>query len=157
MSEHDEPIPTRGKMGAYPVPDLSRLPRERWAEALRQVPFAVREKAAWTLGDLKTITEAGVLAREIEAQEQDRRKAARDAIAFPGPLPGGRGALPRRPRYQQVNFRLLRGQHERLCEAAAMLGMKPTQLARTLTLRGVAQVIAEVTAHDAATRASGAP
>ncbi len=51
---------------------------------------------------------------------------------------------PSRPgRVQQLNFRLTAGEHADLLRAADILGLRPTQVARLLTLRGVNQVLRE--------------
>src|SRR4051812_13559883 len=145
----DAPFPIKGWWGSHPLPDLGAMPREQWEEALRQVPGWIRQKAVSTAGDMAGMTEASTLALRIDAEEHERRKAARLAAAFAAPLPGADGSTPRAPRsrYRQVNFRLLIDQHDELGEAAKVLAMKPAQLARLLTIRGVAQVLAEARAR----------
>jgi hypothetical protein len=84
------------------IPDLSRLPEERWLEALRPLNRSGRRRAANTSGD-----------------------------------PPSTGAR------RQVNFRLGPGEHARLIEAAKVFGMRPTVLARLLTVRGVDRALRE--------------
>ena len=153
--EHDDEIPIKGWWAGHPMPDLARIPRERWVEVLRQTHPSVREKASQTLGEIALMGEANRIAWRILAEENARKQAARASIAFPAPLPGA--AVPRRTRFKQVNFRLTRAQYDDLCEAASIIGMKPTALARMLAIRGATQMLAEATARDAATRAPGAP
>ena len=43
----------------------------------------------------------------------------------------------------QVNIRLRRDDHERLGQAAAAVGLKPTALARSLVLNGAAMILRE--------------
>jgi hypothetical protein len=152
--KNDE-IPIRGWWGGHPIPDLAKIPRERWEEVLRQTHPSIREKASQTLGELKLMTEANTIGWRILDEERARAKAARTVVAFPTPLPGA--TVPKRTRYKQVNIRLPPARYEDLCEAATIIGMKPTALVRLLTIRGVTQMLAEATARDAATRASGAP
>lgn len=137
-----DPIPIRAWMAGHPVPDLERLPRERWEEALRQIPRFVRSRAIFTAEE--RWGEAGKLVSEIESDEDERRIAADARVAFPPPVPG-RGATPA-PRARggrQVNFRLSPADHQRLADAAELLGLKVAQLARLLALRGVAQILEE--------------
>jgi hypothetical protein len=151
---HDE-IPIYGWWMGHPIPDLARIPRERWEEVLRQTHPTVREHASRALDELKLVAEANVIGWRIRDEELARAKAARKVVAFPAPLPGA--VVPKRTRYKQVNIRLPPARYEDLCEAASIIGMRPTALVRMLTIRGVTQILAEATARDAATRASGAP
>jgi len=145
MPDQHEPVPLRGQYAGHPVPDLDRLPRERWEEVLRQVPPAVREFAASALSTHEDVLEAHAVAREINYDEYDRKQRAREAIGFPPPVPVPEAPRPlgQRRAPHQVNFRLHPVQYEKLVDAAEFLGMKPSQLARFLTLRGVSQVLAE--------------
>src|SRR4051794_24215980 len=108
-SHEDGEIPVRGWNGPHPIPDLSKIPRERWEEVLRKAHASVRERASLTLEDPARIVEANTLGWRIDAEEHARRKAARKVVASLAPLPGA--DVPKRTRYKQVNFRLTRQQY----------------------------------------------
>ena len=142
--EQTEIVPVAFWVGSVPIPDLKQIPEDRWRPLLRQIPAAVRGKAI----DTAAFGRFGDVARavgEVDQEEHERRGAASvDWVAFPPPLPGGAGEVPKpRARQRQVAFRLYRPQYDDLDKAAKKLGLKPAQLARLLTLRGVAQVLAE--------------
>lgn len=115
------------------VPDLTRIPPERWAAALRPLRPSARIMAASNL-----------------AQGGPLRLAALDlARTLPGPAPAApvvaqRPEVPTRPAAsRQVNLRLPAHQHEDLARAAALVGMRPTALARALVISGVNRTLAE--------------
>ena len=130
--------------GSHAVPDLKQIPRDQWREALRSVRSAQARRVA--------LDEAGPLWGEavqelfhLETEEWERRRAAEERTERPQPLP-----VPPAPRAQgragrQVNFRLADRDHADLKRASSVLGLRSATLARLLTLRGVAQVLAE---HD---------
>ena len=60
--EHDDEIPIKGWWAGHPMPDLARIPRERWVEVLRQTHPSVREKASQTLGEIALMGEASQIA-----------------------------------------------------------------------------------------------
>ena len=136
-------IPFRGWHYGHPIPDLERLSEDRWPEALRQVPSDVRWTAARRLARPEDAPKVVALILDIDGEDAARRKALDRAVAFPPPLPGARAPARARRRQRQINFRLTADEHDRVAEAATLLGMKPTAFARLLTLRGTWQVIAE--------------
>ena len=147
---HPEPpqkhaFPVAGWVADQPIPALEEIPQERWAEALRLTGPRARQMAVSRVPPELTV-EASMVEFEVTGAEIDRHRRARNGTAFPPPLPDGADELPAprvAPIRPQINFRLTREQHARLSEAAELLGMKPGQLARLLTVRGVAQVLAE--------------
>jgi hypothetical protein len=150
-------FPIAGWSGEHPVLDLTQIPRERWPEAMRLVSGRGRYLAMSRLETVPLRTAASRVRDDVDAEERDRRRRARERMAFPPPLPGAQGGLPetrRSPAQPQVNFRLSRRQHELVKEAADLVGLKPGQLARVLTLRGVGQVLAE---HDGGAAAAAPP
>jgi hypothetical protein len=124
------------------VPDLAAIAESQWAAVLAEVPSDMRWKAMDRL-PLERRTKALEIVLEVGEAEDRRRKAARDEMAFPHPLPGGSGPLPARRPERQVAFRLRAEQYDDLVEAAHIVGLKPAQLARMMTVRGVAQVLHE--------------
>jgi hypothetical protein len=126
----------------HPVPDLANIPEERWRDVLRQVPDEHRHRAARLLPP-PAGTRAIMHWLELAKEDHERTQAAHEKAAFPGPLPRPAATRARLSRDHQVSFRLTPAQYAEVQEAGNMLGLKPAQLARMLTLRGVAQVLAE--------------
>lgn len=138
--DHDDEIPNFGYYNGEPIPDLHRIPRERWEEVLRPLSdstlFLVPSRNGGA-GDLE-----GML--RIIGHIKLNRPSKRRTPPLPGPPPAGRiddDELERmqRPgaRSRQVNLRLGRDVHEQLCEIAGELGLRPTQLARLLVTNGL--------------------
>lgn len=120
------------------IPNLSRLPEERWLEALRPLNPSGRRRAANTVG-MDKIREALALIGQLMLEDDAAR--ARAFAAPPVQLP--RGETPPTGARRQVNFRLGPGEHARLIEAARVFGMRPNVLARLLTVRGVDRALRE--------------
>jgi hypothetical protein len=121
-----------------PVPALDRIARERWREVLAPLRHRTRLRARdRTHSD---VSAAGVLVGELLLDDGDG--VARAASAPPPAMP--RGALPaRRGGPRQVNFRLSADEYARLEEVARLFAMRPTTLARALTVRGVDRALYE--------------
>ena len=129
-SMHDD-MPIRGYNRGEPIPDLGRLPRERWREALRPLSGFTRRLSA---GSAATPDDAQAALGLIGALML--------ADPPPGALPPvtrmpARAAAPVRGSSRQVNFRLGPEEHARLAEAARAYGLRPGTFARVLTVRGV--------------------
>jgi hypothetical protein len=132
-----EGMPIHGWHGGDPVPDLDRIPKERWREVLAPLRHATRQWAkAATQSD---VVAAGILVGELS---QEDGAARHRAVSAPPPgMPAG-AALARGPGHQ-VNFRIGHDEFERLAEAARLFAMRPTTLARVLTMRGVERALYE--------------
>jgi hypothetical protein len=134
-----EGLPIREWHYGEPIPDLDRIPKERWREVLRPLRHATRQMArAYTQSDVIT---AGQLVGELWLA--DAEATARAVDAPPPHMPAGEPPPPVRRRGHQVNFRLGPDEHARLAEAAELFAMAPTTLARVLTVRGVNRALYE--------------
>lgn len=124
--------------GPHPVPDLNAVPRQRWEEALRDAHPQVRRMCVQHLPPQEWAF-ATAIEIEIAGEARDVGAAVARRLAWPDGLPTVQA--PRRPRPRppgrQVNFRLDDRNSKALDVAAASLGMRPTALARLLTLRGL--------------------
>lgn len=140
----DEPqthdgIPITGWYRGEPIPDLNVLPRERWLEVLRPLSFWPRRHA---IDGVRTMEDSRA-ATQISGQLmlEGRAAAGKRFDSAPPRMPAGEP--PARGGSRQVNFRLGPDEHARLAEAAKLFAMRPTTLARTLTMRGVARALYE--------------
>ncbi len=136
-------MPTRGYGLRGQVPDLTQIHPDAWREVLIPLTHGARLFAAThPLLERAARVRATALVDSMPPPPSVVAQAEMTAgVAIPVPAAGEL----RRPR--QVNFRLLPGEHAALARAAAILGTRPGQLARMLTLNGVRRVLAE---HDAA-------
>ena len=119
------------------LPNLQEIPRERWAEVLRPLDQQERDRAARVSVDFFSEEGEAVwrLIAELMLEDADRRAAEpRVAVVPEPPAP----ATPLRPR--QVNVKLSAAEHRRLVAMANTFALRPTQLARQLIVRGVAQL-----------------
>lgn len=130
-------IPITGWYRGEPIPDLNALPQDRWLEVLRPLSHWPRVHA--TAG-LRTVEQAqqGLMIKG-QLLIEDGRPAALEGP--PPRMPSG--APPARGASRQVNFRMGPQEHARLVEAARLFAMRPTALARTLTIRGVDRALYE--------------
>lgn len=141
--EDEEPrfhdgIPITGYYRGEPIPDLDALPQDRWLEVLRPLSSWPRTHA---IARVSTIERAQA-ARTVEGQLllEDRPPESFDD-GLPPPMPAG--APPPRGASHQINFRLGPGEYASLVEAARLFAMRPTTLARVLTVRGVNRALYE--------------
>ena len=132
-------MPISGYWRGEPIPDLNALPRERWQAALRPLSPFTRRMATSRLARMEDVTPALIILGELLISGDAARDRALDAA--PPRLPAG--ALPARSAGHQVNFRLGPTEHARLLEVARMFAMRPTTLARVLTVRGVDRALYE--------------
>ena len=120
------------------IPNLSRMPEERWLEALRPLNPYQRRRAANTVGMAKIRTATALIGQLMLDDDAARARAfATPPVALSSGDPPPKGAR------RQVNFRLGPGEHARLIEAARVFGMRPNVLARLLTVRGVDRALRE--------------
>lgn len=131
-------IPITGWYRGEPIPDLNALPQDRWREVLRPLSYWPRTHAT---ASLRTVEQARVAASILGGLGERPTPGNRDVDAEPPRMPGG--APPARGASRQINFRLGPDEHARLAEAAALFAMRPTALARVLTMRGVNRVLYE--------------
>lgn len=129
-----------GRTGGEPIPDLGRLPPEQWKAALRPLTVPARRYALAEAPSRPEI-DGLVLQAELEFEDWEReanlRESVESGVSIPAP------SIPRAARGRQINFRLGPTGAEQLDRAAALLGMKPTTLARALTINGVGRILFE--------------
>ncbi len=132
-------IPICGHCGGEPIPDLNALAQERWLEVLRPLSPSTRREAT---SRLHTVAQAHA-ALEIRGRLwlEDAATKAHAEDAPPPQMPAG--APPARGASQQINFRLGPNEHARLVAASKLFAMRPTTLARVLTMRGVERALYE--------------
>ncbi|MEA2157495.1 MAG: hypothetical protein QOE11_3635 [Solirubrobacteraceae bacterium] len=133
-----EGMPISGWHFGEPIPDLDRIPQERWREALAPLRRGTRQMArAHCQSDVQA---AGILIGELMLEDGE---ATWRAMETPPPAMPRAGAPPSRRSAEQVNFRLTADEHQRLVTAARIYAMRPTALARLLTVRGVDRALHE--------------
>jgi hypothetical protein len=120
------------------IPNLARIPEERWLEALRPLNRPDRRRAANTVG-MNKIGHALALIGQLMVEDDAARTRA---FATP-PVQLPRSDPPPTGVRRQVNFRLGPEEHARLIAAARVFGMRPNVLARLLTVRGVDRALRE--------------
>jgi hypothetical protein len=125
-------MPIRGWHHGEPVPDLDRIPKERWRAVL--APLRPGTRTVAMSGTQRDFIAAAVLVGDLLADDGP-------ADTAPPAMPAG--APPRRGAGRQVNFRLGPDEHDRLVAAARLFAMRPTTLARVLTMRGVERALYE--------------
>ena len=130
-------IPITGYFRGEPIPDLNALPQEDWLEALRPLRPWTRKLATAQVRTAEQARQAGILRGQLILEDPIPRDVEGALPRMPA------GAAPPRGRGPQINFRLGRDEHERLLEAARLFGMRPTSLARLLTVRGVDRALYE--------------
>lgn len=138
--------PTVGSPNLPPIPDLPKIPRERWRAVLEQTHPSVRQYAIRTarVVDLAAGALADRLVVEIQRVERAARERHAAAAQSPQPVPTPRASRERRRRYsRQIGFRLTPDEHADLARAAETLSLRPAQVARMLVVRGVHQVLRE--------------
>lgn len=132
-------IPITGWYRGEPIPDLNTLPRERWLEVLRPLGFWPRTHALHGLRK----EEDSEFGRQVSGRLILEGGAPRARLSDGAPPPMPAGDPPARGASRQVNFRLGPEEHARLAEAAKLFSMRPTTLARVLTMRGVNRALYE--------------
>jgi hypothetical protein len=126
-------MPIRGWHYGEPIPDLDRIPQERWREVLAPLRRGTRRVAM--SGTQRDFRSAAILVGELLADD------GRVDLGAPPAMPTG--APPAREAGRQVNFRLGATEHDRLVAAARLFAMRPATLARVLTVRGVDRALYE--------------
>ena len=129
------PLPYRGEHEGEPIPDLSRIPKDRWVDALRPSSPRVRRHAISTVTTFDDVAPACQAVAWLAFEDEQRRAEALRRSA-PPPSPTGL-AKARGRRMRQVNFRLTPAEYQDLRSVAFDYGVTATQLARMLTIRGV--------------------
>ena len=119
------------------IPNLSRMPKERWLDALRPLNRIGRSRAVNTLSQDKVRHAMALTGQLIVEDDAARPRFAAPPVQLPSGDPPPMGAR------RQVNFRLGPGEHARLIEAARVYGMRPNVLARLLTVRGADRALRE--------------
>ena len=132
-------IPITGFYRGEPIPDLNALPQEHWLEALRPLRPLTRKLATARVRTVEQAQQAGIIRGQLILE--DPVPQARDVERALPRMPAG--AAPPRGRGPQINCRLGPDEHARLLQAARLFGMRPTSLARLLTVRGVDRALYE--------------
>ena len=118
------------------LPALRTIAPERWADVLRPLDDGERHRAASRLDFLSEDWRAvWQIISELMLEDIDRaaeQPPTRLVPAAPAPASPVRG--------RQVNVKLSADEHRSLALAAATFGLRPTQLARQLVVRGVRQI-----------------
>ena len=142
--EHEAGYAVAEWLDGQPVPDLNAIAEERWLEILGPLTHRVRKRAAYIVRDPESNRRASLLVTTLELEAAGERHDTERRASRPSRLPIPEVPLvASRPSSRQVNFRISTTQHERLAEAARRVGVKPGQLARMLTLRGVEHMLWE--------------
>jgi len=145
-------FPIRSHHCGEPIPDLSKIPEERWVEAVTPLSSRGREMAIDLARPRVDPLAIGTLILELprpRAAGPDGRIAAMHAgteMPRPGPLTVGDAvgaAAPKRRDSRQVGFRLTDEQYAELEAACAEFDLRPGQLARMLVHNGVRRVLYE--------------
>ena len=131
-------VPIRGYRGGEPIPDLGRLPQERWRDVLRPLSRSTQLAAKSTVRTVADAQAAGILVGELLLEDATALARADEA---PPRMPAGAPPPPGPSR--QVNYRLGPEEYARLLAAARLFAMRPTTLARVLTVRGVDSALCE--------------
>ncbi|HUR84154.1 MAG TPA: hypothetical protein VMY78_02315 [Solirubrobacteraceae bacterium] len=132
-----EGVPISGWHFGEPVPDLDRIPQAQWRAVLTPLQHRTRRQA---LGRTqKDFIAAAQLVGLLWLEGGDAGERSGDTP--PPRMPAG--APPARGPGRQVNFRLGADDHEQLLAAARLFAMRPSSLARVLTVRGVNRALYE--------------
>ena len=148
-------FPIRSWFRGEPVPDLRKIDRARWREALTPLSHAARLEAARGAPKRRFLEpeDAMILVTKMELEDGARHSALGRVAARPPTQPpprvGEAGAV---RTTRQMNVRLSLRQFADLANAAALLGMKPTQLARQFILAGTGRVLYEHRRQEQARR-----
>ena len=146
------------RMYGYVLPDLDKLPRDQWHEALRPLPAnldtIVQIQAGREIG-----AEVARVLREVRSPVYWRRRRLAEQVPPPdlgGTLAGG-AAAPKEPprRGVQLGLRLRRDDAAALERAALGLGMKRCELARALIVNGVRAILSQRAIAPAEARSRG--
>jgi hypothetical protein len=132
-------MPITGYYRGEPIPDLNALPQDRWLEVLRPLSHWPRTHAISRIRAIEHVAAARMVMGQL-LLEDGRRSRSLDDEPVP-PLPAG--APPPHGASHQINFRLGPGEYASLVEAARLFAMRPTALARVLTVRGVHGALCE--------------
>jgi hypothetical protein len=125
-------MPIRGWHRGEPIPDLDRIPQARWRAVLAPLRHGTRQVAM--SGTQRDFMAAAILVGDLSLDDGP-------ADTTPPGMPAG--APPRRGARPQVNFRLGPDEHDRLVATARLFAMRPSTLARVLTMRGVDRALYE--------------
>lgn len=143
--ERDD-FPVADHAWGLPVPDLRRIPQDRWLEVLRPLPRRVRMKASHT-APTRAVSDVLILIGGLDLEDAEREHAAREAARRSPDVPAPsvepvRSAERRWGR--QISMRISDEQFEKLQRAASHLGLTHTQCARMFVLNGSARVVYEL-------------
>lgn len=141
------PWPLVPGSGGRPVPDLRRIPRSRWEDALRVTHPIARRQAASSVAELRDVGYVLAMAARLELEDAERdahiADRASERIAHPMALPAPTRPEIRRTAMKQVSFRLTADAYADLARAARIIDSSPGTLARLLTVRGARGLLLE--------------
>lgn len=126
---------------------LEKIPPRFWEQTLAPLHRQQRMWLAFRIRDEALQELAIELATELDMAECDaaraRARTTHAALRTGHPLPSPSPSHAAARSTVQVNIRLRRDDHERLAQAAAAVGLRPTTLARSLVLNGAQMILRE--------------
>jgi hypothetical protein len=151
LGDDGEPVDLFGSSRPLPADveptliELEKIPRHLWEQTLAALLPPQRIYIANQVKNERLRDHAHQIAFDLFLASADRRnaeaKARHDALRAGHPLPAPHFAHPANRASVQVNLRLRRDDHTKLAQAAEAVGLKPTTLARSLVLNGVAMIL----------------
>ena len=139
--DNDQPFPSIEFFAGHYLPDLPRIPRAQWRAALAPLGPMARERCL-RQQPLEIYMPVFELICQLDAEDVRRRRAMRRAALATDAVPTPSAGAGHR-RVRQVNARLFERDFLRLQQAAGLLGVRPSELARTFIVRGTARVLEE--------------
>src|SRR3954453_17464861 len=130
------PMPENVELGGARYPKLAQIHPRQWARVLAPLSRTVRQDTAYGSGmTAPEAMAAEALVATLPPPAQELARAAAERPTVP-PAPPARP-----PTSVQVNVRLGAADHEALATAAAIVGIRPTTLARWLIVSGSRRVL----------------
>src|SRR2546423_8025823 len=136
-------FPIRSWYRGEPVPALRKIDRSRWREAVTPLSHGARMEGAQAAPKRGVLDpeDAMILVTKMELEDGGRRTALGRVAERPPTQTPPRASTGEVRNTRQMNVRLSLRQFAELATAAALLGMKPTQLARQFILAGTGPVL----------------
>ncbi len=136
-------FPVRELWSGEPLPDLARIPEDRWKEVLRPLSQATRRAAVNTVRTPQDAGKALTLVGALMLEDARSPAPLTDALSEPPRLPAPAARPVSSLQGRQVNVRLRRSDFAALRRAAEVVDMAPTQLARVFIINGSRRLLYE--------------